>query len=91
MLQTEISHMFDNSLYSKRNIHRKLQQALAQLLRKLEMQRESLQCFHFKDKEQRRAILFAENLRNILTKKNASPHKKNILVSLLNKRFVVHN
>lgn len=64
MLQTEISHMFDNSLYSKCNIHRKLQQALARLLRKLEMQRESLQCFHFKDKEKRSNFLC-----NILTKK----------------------
>lgn len=32
MLQAKISHMFDNSPYSKCSIHRKLQQALAQVL-----------------------------------------------------------
>lgn len=35
MLQAKISHMFDNSMYSNCNIHRTLQQALAQVLGKL--------------------------------------------------------
>lgn len=41
MLQGKISHMFDNSAYSNCNIHRKLQQALAQVLESYQVQQNS--------------------------------------------------